>query len=203
MGDVVGVQVKAKPQIFITVHLENHLEERSSLEELIADDVFQFGQNFEKLIVGEMRIAADILYSIDDLGFKFYQRLDCHFVDFFEGLPIDIFEVLGFEFFDQLGIGALHVGPSDCTVLIEPEMPVSEFFMQQFTELLLRDDVVVEEPLEDEFLLLFPGGVRSKENIHVEDMIKCNTRASLGVFSLAGSISFVFDVLVQEFMGFD
>lgn len=32
MSYVVSVQMKAKPQIFITIHLKDHLEERASLE---------------------------------------------------------------------------------------------------------------------------------------------------------------------------
>lgn len=54
-----------------------------------------------------MGIAADVFYAIDDLGFKFNQWLNSHFVYFLECLSIYIFEVLGFELLYELRICAL------------------------------------------------------------------------------------------------
>lgn len=69
-----------------------------------------------------MRVSTNVFQAVDDLCFQFYQRLNRHFIDFFEGLSIDICKVFGLKLLDQLWIGSLHISFSDGAVLVKSKM---------------------------------------------------------------------------------
>ena len=97
----------------------------------------------------------------------------------------------------------MKVGLPDGAVLVEGEVFLAKLAMEQFGELILGDVTFVEEALQDQLLLFFPGGVGAEEDVHIEDVVEVALVAVLScLFLLEGSFYFVHDVLVEEIVVF-
>ena len=161
MRNFIGIEVKTEPEILVRVELENHLEQRTGFQELIAYYILELSKDFEELVVTHLRVPANILQTIDNLGFKFDQRLNRDLVDLFEGSSVYVFKVLSLELLNELRVGSLHVSLSDDAVLVKLKLFFPKFFMKQLLELLLADMSFIKKALKHQLFLLLPSGVRA------------------------------------------
>ena len=167
---------------------------------MVADDVLQLREDLEELVVAHLRVATDVLEPVDHLRFQFDQRLDGHFIDFLEGFAVYVLEVLCLELLNEFGIGSLKVGLANGAVLIEFEALSAHLLMQELLELVLGDVSFLQEALEHQLLLFFPGGMRPEQDIHIEDV---TGRVVFIVLFETGTFQLMVDVFDEQFTWFD
>ena len=84
----------AEPNITFWWYLIDELKQRTWFEQFVADLILDEGQEVKEVSVVDLGVAQNIPEGIGEGGFNFEQGLQTDFVDLFEGVPIDIREVL-------------------------------------------------------------------------------------------------------------
>ena len=97
--------VNAEPNVTLRRHFIHKFEERTWLQQLIADLVLDEGQKMKKICVVYLRVTEHIPESVGQGCFNFEQGLQSNLVDLLEGMPIDIRKILNLQLFDQVSIG--------------------------------------------------------------------------------------------------
>lgn len=160
-----------EPHVSLIIEFIHKFEERTSLEELIADLVLDIGDHLKELGVVDLWVSHDVAERVGQGGLKLQERLEGHLVDVFETITVEIGEVLCLKLPDEFFIGICeeHLPYGSARIYIE------YLFMQLLLDkslcLFLIDDALFYETVNDECFLFSLGDLNVEECVDFVDVV--------------------------------
>lgn len=155
-----------EPHFLGTVQAVDELEERTPLEQVVAELVLEVGEQLKEVGIRDLGVAEDVAESEGQSGLYLQEGLKGYLVDLFETVAIEVCEVFYLELANEFLVGVRQEQLPQGPVGVDLEHLFPQFFSDQSLLQVFVDDALVLQVLDDGCLLLALGGLDVEQGAH-------------------------------------